>query len=73
VAPVGREIAGAFFNDMKRESLKLSEEQWANLEKLARQTKSKVERGPTKGKPGWRALLRRLADGELTVTAIDQP
>lgn len=52
---------------MKRESLKLSAEQWAALETMARQTES-VATTTAEKRPSWRTLIRRLADGELSVT-----
>lgn len=55
----------------KRESIPLTPEQWAALERIAAETNSTADRGPTTGQPSWRALLRRIADGELTVTLKD--
>lgn len=52
----------------KRESIPLTPEQWAALERIAAETNSTADRGPTTGQPSWRALLRRIADGELIVT-----
>ncbi len=54
---------------MKRESLKLSGDQWAALEKLARKTKS-VARTTADKQPSWRTLIRRIADGEVKVGEV---
>ena len=53
---------------MKRESLKLSEIQWVSLVWFAKTTKSVATTTATR-QPSWRAMIRRIADGELTVTA----
>ena len=57
---------------MKRESLKLSAAQWAALEKVARQTKSLASTTADK-RPSWRALMRRIADGELRIATPIAP
>ena len=54
----------------KRESIPLTPEQWAALERIAAETNSTADRGPTTGRPSWRSLLRRIADGELIVTEV---
>jgi hypothetical protein len=53
---------------VKRLSIPLMPEQWASLARVAEETNSTAGRGPTTGKPNWRTLLRRIADGELIVT-----
>lgn len=52
-----------------RRSLTLTVAQWKRLEELAASTGSISTKGPEKGKPSWRALMRRIASGELTVEA----
>ena len=45
---------------MKRESLKLKDEAWDKLNKLAKQN------GATYlGNPSWRTLIRRIAEGGI--------
>ena len=45
---------------MKRESLKLKDEAWDKLNKLAKQ------HGATYlGNPSWRTLIRRIAEGGI--------
>lgn len=56
----------------KRQSLNLSDENWEALDRLAAETKSLAIVGATQGRPSWRALMRRLATGELTI-ASDRP
>jgi len=55
---------------MKRESIKLSEIQWVSLGRLAKKTKSVATTTATR-QPSWRAMVRRIADGELKVTQLD--
>jgi len=50
-----------------RESIPLTRMQWKALERIAAETGSIAERGDNAGNPSWRTLLRRMADGELTV------
>ena len=52
---------------MRRESFTLTDGQFAALEKLAVDTKSTCVKGVRIGEPSWRALLRRVATGELLV------
>jgi len=54
---------------MKRESLKLSEERRAALDKIAARLGCKAKRGTAAGEPSWRALLYAIADGAVKVTA----
>lgn len=56
---------------MKRRSLELTESQWQRLEQLAVATDSRAEKGPSKGKPSWRSLIRRIASGEIEIYASD--
>ena len=53
---------------MKRESLELTDERRATLDKLAARLKYHAQRGPAAGKPSWRALIYAIADGALKVT-----
>jgi hypothetical protein len=53
-----------------RESIPLTRAQWKALERIATETSSFAERGDNAGKPSWRTLLRRMADGELTVRRL---
>lgn len=52
-----------------RRSLTLSVEEWRALEAIARQTNSTATAGPATGGDSWRALIRRIAQGELRVIA----
>lgn len=52
---------------MIRRSIELTKAQWKQLEELAEATESIATKGPHKGLSSWRALLRRLAIGELHV------
>ncbi|HFQ94498.1 MAG TPA: hypothetical protein ENK32_10840 [Anaerolineae bacterium] len=45
----------------------LSAEAWIALEELAEATESIARTGRNVGKPSWRALIRRIADGELQI------
>lgn len=51
----------------KRQSIKLQVVLWEKLENLAIQTNSISLRGSKTGKPSWRVLIRRIANGELEV------
>jgi len=51
-----------------RASLKLTEEEWRNLQGIAAATSSLAPTGTTAGKPAWRTLIKRIADGELLVS-----
>lgn len=53
-----------------RESTQLSPDNWTNLAVLAELTGSttKVGGGKPAGSPSWRALLRRIAQGEIGLT-----
>jgi hypothetical protein len=51
----------------ERRSIPLSPLEWAILEEIAAATNSIAERGSNAGEPSWRALLRRIANGELKV------
>ena len=53
---------------MKRESLELTDERRATLDKLAARLQCNAQRGPAAGKPSWRALIYAIADGALKVT-----
>lgn len=52
---------------MKRESLKLSEADWAALTAIAGKTKSIYS-----GKPSWRRLILRIARRELLISPPNQ-
>lgn len=52
----------------QRRSLTLSPGEWRALEELARTTNSNATAGPSTGDQSWRALIRRIAQSELTVT-----
>lgn len=47
--------------------LDLTETAWRSLDRLAIETNSTATRGSRHGKPSWRALIRRLAEGELAL------
>ena len=50
----------------------LSAEAWIALEELAEATESIARTGRNVGKPSWRALIRRIADGELQIVQPEQ-
>jgi hypothetical protein len=50
---------------MKRESLKMTEEDWERLSKVAALTASNYS-----GKPSWRRLMLRIARGEITCKEV---
>lgn len=54
---------------MTTRHIQLTNEQWARLEGLAQMTGSVATKGPTAyvGRPSWRALVRRIAEGELVL------
>jgi len=53
-----------------RKSLVLTGDQWQRLDELAYVTGSVARAGPRVGLPGWRSLIRQLADeGEIIVCA----
>ena len=45
----------------------LPAEAWLNLEELAEATDSIAKTGRNVGQPSWRALIRRIADGDLII------
>lgn len=53
--------------ESNRRTIKLTEEQWRNLEAIAEQVGARATRGPQPQKVSWRALLRHIAEGELIV------
>lgn len=55
-----------------RRSLTLTVVQWKRLEELAASTNSASTKGPEKGKSSWRALIRRIASGELKVIEVER-
>ena len=55
----------------ERRSLTLSPEEWAQLETLAVKYNAIATRGPNIGQPSWRALVRLIAQGQLTTHALD--
>jgi hypothetical protein len=57
-------------DNVERKSIPLTPAQWASLARVAAETNSYAERGPSTGEPNWRTLLRRIADGELIVTEV---
>ena len=58
---------------MAIKSITLTETQWANLDRLAINTESLSTGGPraTVGQPSWRAMIRRIAEGELFVVDLE--
>ena len=48
--------------DMTRQSTKLTDADWRRLDDLAAATGSTY-----RGRPSWRALLRRIAQGDLVI------
>ena len=49
----------------------LTAEAWLALEELAEETNSLAKTGRYTGQPSWRALFRRIAEGELVVRPRD--
>lgn len=52
----------------ERRSLELTPAEWRALERLAADLGTCPPSGPTAGKPAWRTLIKRIADGELSVS-----
>jgi hypothetical protein len=53
---------------MERRSIELTPEQWLVLENLAIDTNSVAPTGPNSGCSSWRTLIKRIANGEITIT-----
>jgi len=53
---------------MKTESIRLSEERRAALERVAARVDVNNTRGTETGKPSWRALVYAIADGNVKCT-----
>lgn len=53
--------------ESNRRTIKLTEEQWRNLEAIAGQVGARATRGPQPQKISWRALVRQIATGEVLV------
>ena len=51
----------------------LSPEEWVALEALAEQHNARATRGITSGEISWRALIRLIAQGHITLVAVDRP
>jgi hypothetical protein len=51
----------------ERRSLVLTEAQWAAIERIAAATRSLATTGTHTGRAAWRALVRRIADGDVIV------
>lgn len=49
-------------------SLRLYDHEVKTLTAIAAQTDSKAATGTNAGKPSWRTLIKRIANGELEVT-----
>ena len=54
--------------EFDQRSLKLTAQQWAVLESLAAQTGSAPPTGTNAGQPSWRTLIKRIADGDITLS-----
>ena len=52
----------------KQRCIELPIRTWKALEKLAESTDSLSQAGPAAGSPSWRALIRRIAEGDLEVS-----
>lgn len=52
----------------ERRSLLLTAEEWQTLEDLATHFNAHPPTGVNAGRPSWRTLIKRIADGELTVS-----
>lgn len=50
-----------------RRSLKMSEENWAVIDAIAKDLGAKAKTGSRAGLPSWRSLLYQLATGKLVV------
>jgi hypothetical protein len=53
---------------MERRSIELTPEQWLVLENLAIGTNSVAPTGPNSGYSSWRTLIKRIANGEITIS-----
>jgi hypothetical protein len=52
----------------ERRSLVLTATQWAAIERIAAATRSLATTGTHTGRAAWRALVRRIADGDVIVS-----
>lgn len=52
----------------RRQTLELTDAQWHNLERIAQASGSLAPTGSNAGKPSWRTLMKRIADGDLKVS-----
>lgn len=52
---------------MIRKSLKLTEEEWKNLQDLAEKHEVFATRGTHTGDPSWRTLMKQIANGEIKI------
>jgi len=55
----------------KRESLKLTTDEWAALERIAAQVSATATTGPTAGEPSWRRLIKEIANGKLAIMRLE--
>jgi len=51
-----------------RKSLELTAAQWAVLDALSAETNSVAPTGPNAKRPSWRTFIKRIADGDFTIT-----
>jgi len=49
----------------EQRSIPLPPELWQRLDELAVETSSLARRGVNFGKPSWRTMIRRIAEGEI--------
>ena len=57
---------------MKRESLQLTDDRRAALDKIAKRLGCQAQRGTAAGEPSWRVLIYAIADGAVKVAAKAQ-
>lgn len=48
-------------------SLKLTPEQWAQLDRLADEMNTAAPTGTRAGQPSWRSLIKAIADGAIVL------
>jgi len=56
----------------ERRSIPLPPELWRRLDELAEETSSLAKAGKRFGKPSWRTMLRRIAEGEIVLLEKSQ-
>jgi len=65
-----RQLLGIARVNTRRESLPLTNEEWAELERLAIEFNTKAGAGTSAGKPSWRTLVKDIANGKIYLIRV---